>query len=120
MLFHAGRLAEKSQSSHPYSKLFLSVSMLPALSHQDFVPPSGVNICALAFGWSGRPLRHILLSQVLVTLVYISWLRATERKLGTCFVVCLPWYSEHVGSSFIPHRTRFLFFIYSSDEEVVF
>ncbi|GFO11587.1 serine/threonine-protein phosphatase 6 regulatory ankyrin repeat subunit c [Plakobranchus ocellatus] len=75
------------------------------------LPPS----IQLPLPWVGQAgfLRHLLPSKVLVTLLcrhaYLLWLRATLQELRTCSVVCLPWHSGHVGSSFILHRTRFAF-----------
>ncbi|GFO14957.1 hypothetical protein PoB_004146200 [Plakobranchus ocellatus] len=49
-LLHSWRLAENSQSSQPSSKLFLCVSILATLPHQDLVQPSDMNTSAFAFG----------------------------------------------------------------------
>ncbi|GFN95216.1 transposable element tc3 transposase [Plakobranchus ocellatus] len=46
-LLHSDRSAENYQLSHPSIKLFFCVSMLAALTKQDFVPPCGVNSSAL-------------------------------------------------------------------------
>ncbi|GFO37250.1 hypothetical protein PoB_006375500 [Plakobranchus ocellatus] len=94
--------------------------MPAALQHQDFVPPSDVNTSALALGRTSRPFAsHINIASSFSTLmcrhVYLPWLRATLQELRTSSVVCLSWQSGYVGSSFIPHRTKFAFEGRSSD-----
>ncbi|GFO34705.1 hypothetical protein PoB_006121000 [Plakobranchus ocellatus] len=84
--------------------------MLATLLHQDLVTPD-VKTRSLTYGWTGRPLASHIAIAVFVTLlcrhVYLPWLRPSLQELKTCSLVCLPWHSGHVGSSFIPHRIRF-------------
>ncbi|GFO38328.1 hypothetical protein PoB_006483300 [Plakobranchus ocellatus] len=88
--------------------------MLAELPYHDLVPPSDVNVCTFVFVCTGRPLtshtaRASFCNTLLCRHMYLPWLRATLQELRICSVVCLPWHSRHLGSSFIPYSTRFAF-----------
>ncbi|GFO21764.1 hypothetical protein PoB_004826900 [Plakobranchus ocellatus] len=93
--------------------------MQASLPYQDFVPPSDV------LGRTSRPIAsYIAIASFCNTLlcrqVYLPWLKATLQELRSCSVVCLSWYSGHVGLFFNPHRISFAFegrCLYCSDKE---
>ena len=88
--------------------------VLTGLPCHDLAPPSVVNISALVLGRVVSPLAVFMIAAsswrtLLCLYVYRPCERAILQERNTCSVVCLPWHSGQVGSSFFPHRTRFAF-----------
>ncbi|GFO08503.1 chitin synthase [Plakobranchus ocellatus] len=109
-----GRSAESTQSSQPSSRPLLWVFIVIDPAGQFLTLTSVLNTVELVEeGWIS-PLAVLMTeasswSTLLCLHVYRPFESATLHELSTCSVVCLPWHSGNVRSSFFPHRTRFAF-----------